>query len=179
MGSISIVLPVYDAQPYLAQVLRPVVAAARQGEVVEAIAVDDSSSDESAEMCRRAGLTVIPSGSRCGPAACRNIGAGAASGDVILFVDADVVIHGDVIGKISEVFGNHPTCVAVFGSYDDQPAARGWVSQYRNLLHHYNLSVRERLRAGVADSSGSRYRFASGGRSSSGFRQSYSSSPGS
>ena len=137
MRSISIVLPVYDAQPYLERVLRPVVAAAQQREVVEAIAVDDSSSDESAEMCRRAGLTVIPSGSRRGSAACRNIGARAASGDVVLFVDADVVIHDDVIGKISEVFENHPDCVAVFGSYDDQPAARGWVSQYRNLLHHY------------------------------------------
>jgi glycosyltransferase involved in cell wall biosynthesis len=137
MPSISIVLPVYDAQPYLDRVLRPIVAAAQRGEIVEAIAVDDSSSDESAEMCRRAGLTVIPSGSRCGPAACRNIGARAATGDVVLFVDADVVIHDDVIGKISEVFENRPYCVAVFGSYDDQPAARGWVSQYRNLLHHY------------------------------------------
>src|SRR5690606_34456798 len=26
---------------------------------------------------------------------------------------------------------------AVFGSYDDEPAAPGFLSQYRNLLHHF------------------------------------------
>ena len=28
-------------------------------------------------------------------------------------------------------------CVALFGSYDAEPAAPGWISRYRNILHHH------------------------------------------
>ena len=72
-----------------------------------------------------------------GPAAARNDGAHRAGGDVLVFVDADVLPHADAFERIRRAFESSPGLVAVFGSYDDAPEARGTVSTFRNLLHHH------------------------------------------
>jgi glycosyltransferase involved in cell wall biosynthesis len=71
------------------------------------------------------------------PAAARNRAAGRATGDVLVFVDADVVVHPDVFSRIRDAFDADPELAALFGSYDDAPRARGVVSSFRNLLHHH------------------------------------------
>lgn len=81
-------------------------------------------------------VAVIPSAG--GPARARNIGARMARGDLLFFVDADVTIHRDAVARVADVFrgdGRGPT--AIIGSYDDAPDAPNFLSQYRNLLHHY------------------------------------------
>ena len=67
----------------------------------------------------------------------RNLGAAAATGDVLFFVDADVVIHGDAVEQVRNAFTTQPDVAAVFGSYDDAPPERNFLSQYKNLMHHY------------------------------------------
>ncbi|QYN39117.1 glycosyltransferase [Pseudonocardia sp. DSM 110487] len=66
----------------------------------------------------------------------RNIGALRASGDVVVFVDADVEIHPDALARIAAAFAD-PTLTALFGSYDDSPSRGGPVAAFRNLLHHH------------------------------------------
>ncbi len=72
-----------------------------------------------------------------GPAAARNAGVEDATGDIVVFVDADVLPHADAFARIRNVFEADPALAAVFGSYDDMPAEPGIVSQFRNLLHHH------------------------------------------
>ena len=72
-----------------------------------------------------------------GPAAARNAGAREATGDVLVFVDADIEVHGDVFRLIRNAFSADEGLDALFGSYDAAPAAPGLVSQFRNLLHHH------------------------------------------
>ena len=72
-----------------------------------------------------------------GPAAARNAGAALARGDLLLFVDADVLVHPDAIARVRARLAAEPDLVAVFGSYDDAPAAPGTVAGFRNLLHHH------------------------------------------
>ncbi len=72
-----------------------------------------------------------------GPAAARNEGARRARSDVLVFVDADVLPHRDAFGRIRSAFAADPGLSAIFGSYDDDPAAPGLVSAFRNLLHHH------------------------------------------
>jgi GT2 family glycosyltransferase len=41
------------------------------------------------------------------------------------------------VERVARTFAERNDIAALFGSYDDTPAAKGIVSQYRNLLHHY------------------------------------------
>jgi len=69
--------------------------------------------------------------------AARNEGARRATGDVVAFVDADVEVHPDALGRLRATLDAPGAPAAVFGSYDDAPADRGVVSAFRNLLHHH------------------------------------------
>jgi hypothetical protein len=71
-----------------------------------------------------------------GPAAARNDGARRATGEVVAFLDADVLVAPDAFTRMRAAFDEDPGLTAVFGSYDDQPADPGVVSRFRNLLHH-------------------------------------------
>jgi len=82
-------------------------------------------------------LIVITDATAPGPAAARNEGAQRASGDIIAFIDADVVVHEDAFTRIRAAFQSDPSLVAVFGSYDDTPVEDGVVTGFRNLLHHF------------------------------------------
>lgn len=67
----------------------------------------------------------------------RNAGVARSTGDVVVFVDADVEVHPDVFTRIRRRFTDDHTLTAVHGSYDDRPDHRGTVSAFRNLLHHH------------------------------------------
>jgi hypothetical protein len=81
-------------------------------------------------------LIVVDQPANSGPALARNLGAGRARGEVLVFVDADIEVHPDVFRRIRARFDRDRGLAAVFGSYDDRPAAPGIVSAFRNLLHH-------------------------------------------
>jgi GT2 family glycosyltransferase len=141
---ISIVIPVCNGGPAFAQCLEALDRArAECADLAETelIVADDGSTpaDGSAELARRHGARVLntPSPGRHGPATARNLGARAATGDVAFFVDADVALHSDALRRAAEAFGPDPTLEACFGSYDDAPAAPNFLSQYKNLFHHY------------------------------------------
>src|SRR5262249_43514410 len=111
---LSVVLPATDRPPTLERCLA-------------AIAAADPPPDE---------LIVVDDPSLRGPAAARNEGVSRATGEVVVFVDSDVVVHPDVFGRIRAAFEADTALVAVFGSYDDRVETRGVVAGFRNLLHH-------------------------------------------
>lgn len=133
---ISAIMPVFNGESFLPRSLPPLVDMASKGEVIEVIMVDDGSTDRSAELARSLGAQVIPTGGRTGVGAARNLAAEAARGDILWYVDADVVVHENAARLIRDGFVD-PEVVAVFGSYDDLPPARNFLSQYKNLVHHY------------------------------------------
>jgi glycosyltransferase involved in cell wall biosynthesis len=96
--------------------------------------VDDGSSDGSAAVAKEFGANVISSANR-GPATARNLGASVAKGDILLFLDADVCPHPDVVSRVIWTFEMDPTLDAFIGSYDDSPGSQDFLSQYRNLMH--------------------------------------------
>ena len=55
----------------------------------------------------------------------------------MLFVDADVAINANALGRIAERFESDPDLDALIGSYDDSPADPGFVSQFKNLMHAF------------------------------------------
>jgi len=82
-------------------------------------------------------LVVQRTPSGAGPALGRNLAAQATSGQVLVFVDADVVAAPDALARIRGLMAAPGPPDAVFGAYDDEPADPGPVSRYRNLLHHH------------------------------------------
>jgi GT2 family glycosyltransferase len=82
-------------------------------------------------------LIVVDRAPAAGFAAARRAGVESARGDVIAFVDSDVLIHPDALARLTAAFEHDPSLAAVVGSYDDAPEAPGTVSRFRNLLHHH------------------------------------------
>ena len=107
------------------------------GEGCDLVVVFDGVAPPPPASLDRPGVTVLETGERAGPARARNLAAEAARGEILLFVDADVELAGDVVDRVRTLFACEPDRVAVFGTYDDEPQAAGTVSQFRNLLHHH------------------------------------------
>jgi glycosyltransferase involved in cell wall biosynthesis len=111
---------------------------------VEIVVVADGRSDGEWLRAQQKGHKTIILETRSGPAHARNIGATEARGDIILFIDADVLVEKDIIRRIQTLFTEQQHLAAVFGSYDDEPFEQDLISQYRNLLHHFvHQSARE------------------------------------
>jgi glycosyltransferase involved in cell wall biosynthesis len=132
---ISTIVPVYNGSKYLERCLDALLASSYPD--YEVIVVNDASTDDSIEIARRKGVTVLPLPKRMGQSAARNSAAEIASGEILLFVDADVVVRPDTISKVAADFAANPDIAALFGSYDDEPAERNFSSQYKNLQHHF------------------------------------------
>ena len=132
---ISIVVPVYNNSTDLSECVAALNASAFPD--TEIIIVDDGSTDETASVAVTTGARVVNLTRNSGPAAARNHGARHARGEILFFVDADVVLAPDALSRIEKVFQEQPDLAAAFGSYDARPRASGVVSQYRNLLHHF------------------------------------------
>ena len=104
----------------------------------ELLIVDDGSADGSVEWSvERADQTIQVEGGPRGPGFARNLGAQHATGDVLVFVDADVCVHAGVLRRFQALFHERDRLGAAFGTYDASPEERNFLSQYRNLYHRY------------------------------------------
>lgn len=131
--SISVVIPAHDAARHLDACLERLARSSTPP--LECIVVDDGSTDDTAEVARRHGATVLSTDRRRGPAHARNLGVRAARGDVVFFVDADVCVQRDTIERLAAAFAADPGLDALIGSYDDEPESPDFLSQYKNLMH--------------------------------------------
>ena len=133
--SVSVIVPVYNGGPKFRQCLLALTDALPAP--LEIIVVADGDTDGSRNAAEAAGFRVIRLPTCGGPAAARNVGARQARGDILFFVDGDVLLTTRCVGQVAEVFQRKPDLAALFGSYDDEPSETNFLSQYKNLLHHY------------------------------------------
>ncbi len=133
---VSVIIPVYNNTRDLPECLSAVKASAKSFDT-EIIVIDDGSTDDTPAVAASMGVRVVRLEKNSGPAAARNIGAHHAAGEILFFVDADVVLAPGALDRAVSILETRPEFAAVFGSYDASPRAHGLVSQYRNLLHHF------------------------------------------
>lgn len=152
----SVVIPAHNEAASIGALVRRVL---QQAEDVEVIVVDDASTDDTSSEAQAAGARVLRVEEGGNPAAARNRGAEASSGDPIVFLDADCT-PGD--GWLAAILAAHDRGAAVVGGSLDlppglSPTARcdyycGWYLVHSGrpagyVPHHPppNLSVRRDL----------------------------------
>jgi GT2 family glycosyltransferase len=133
--SLSVVIPVHNGGENFRRCLASLKESLRPPD--EIIVVVDGDTDESWQFAQEFATRVFRFPSPRGPGRARNLGAAHARGEVLLFIDADVMVQPQAIDMVISAFEGEPQLDALFGSYDDEPSEPNFLSQYRNLLHHY------------------------------------------
>jgi len=126
---VSVIMPVYNAEKYLAQAID---SALVQEEVMEVILIEDNSPDGALKICadyaarnERVKLLRHPNGENRGAGASRNLGIRHVKGDFIAFLDADDQFVPDRFKTAKAIFAAHPEAHGVYGQigtiyYDQQ-----------------------------------------------------------
>ncbi len=133
--TVSVIIPTHDSGPEFRRCLQAILQATPRPE--EIIIIEDGGPKGSLMPDESLGVKLILNPTILGPACARNQGALAAQGDLLVFIDSDVVIPSTLIGRMVACFQNHPDIAALFGSYDDEPGEDNFLSQYKNLFHHF------------------------------------------
>ena len=114
MNNVSIIIPAYNAESTIQECLQSVTIIKWSGEL-EVILVNDGSTDRTAEIAASfSGVNTINVPHR-GAAGATNLGIKAAHNDIVVLVDADVVLEKDWLEKIIPVFAD-PSVAAAGGS---------------------------------------------------------------
>lgn len=111
---ISVVIPVKNRSHLLAQTLKSV--REQTMPVDEIVVVDDGSTDDSAEVGRHAGATVIANNSgHAGPATARSLGLSRVSTQLACPLDSDDLLLPQAIEKLTEALARSPGAPFAFG----------------------------------------------------------------
>lgn len=127
-------MPARNASASLPRCLEAITSA--QAAPEEVIVVDDASVDETARLASTLATKVVRLDGSVGASAARNAGARQARGDVLVFVDSDVLVPPDAFLRV-RAHMEDPTITAVQGVYDARCPCGNVPSQYKNLYYHY------------------------------------------
>lgn len=133
--NVSVVIPVYNAEKEIENCLNAVCNSKYVAS--EVIVVDDCSLDSSALIASKFNCRVIKNEVNKGPSESRNIGAFAAKGELILFLDSDIIVEEDTLTKIVSSFNQYPDIVGVWGVISKRHPNNNYYSQYKNLFLHF------------------------------------------
>jgi len=93
---VSIVIPAYNEEDCIERCIKAVLS--QKHKDLEVILVDDGSTDRTVEIARQYPIKIVK-GNHKGNSAAKNFGWKKAKGDVVIFIDADMVIHPNYVSK--------------------------------------------------------------------------------
>lgn len=108
MKKLSIIIPAYNAEPYLGELVKCLQDQMPADKSAEVIIVDDGSRQQVSYAANW--LKVIRQENK-GCSTARNVGIDKAKGDYISFIDADDLVSGDYISKILEKTKGEPDVI--------------------------------------------------------------------
>lgn len=109
----SVVIPAYNESEFLGSCLDSLQDQDFAGPY-EIIVVDNNCTDDTAELARSRGVTVVRE-PKAGVCPARQSGTTAASGEIVISTDADTVFSRDWLSRIDQAFLDDPRRVAVAG----------------------------------------------------------------
>jgi mycofactocin glycosyltransferase len=141
--SVSVVIPVRDRAEELRKCLESLRRLDYPQDALEIIVVDDGSLDDSALVAKEFGARVVASGgSGRGPAAARNCGVSAATGDILAFIDSDCTASPQWLTELLPGFAEAD--VAAIGGWVDGMNSRRALDRYETVMSSLNMGSRER-----------------------------------
>lgn len=132
---VSVIVPVYQGGEKFRQCLTHLTQT--QPPPAEIIVVVDGDDRESALIANQFAVRTVSLPTNRGPAYARNRGAALAQHEILFFIDADIAVPPAIIDQVYTMFTQHAEVAALIGSYDDEPDEPNFISQYKNLFHHY------------------------------------------
>ena len=138
---ISIVIPTYNAEKYMPALLDSIFH--NKVDDMEVVIVDDCSTDDTVRICKSFPVRVIKMEENSGPAKARNIGVEAAKGDIIYFLDSDVIVLDGAIKEVRDYFDQNPSAKCVIGICSTEPLNKGFVSKYMAMFEYIHLIGQE------------------------------------
>ena len=133
-SGVTAIIPALNAARFLPDCLAALASSQPSPDLI--FVFDDGSEDDTAQSALGAATIIKNVAAPVGPGLARNRAAALARSELLLFVDADVVVHPEALCRLRAAL-EEPGVVAAFGSYDDRPPGRGIPSQYANLRHHF------------------------------------------
>lgn len=132
---VSVIVPVGTADHNFQQCLRSLAETSPPPR--EIIIVADGLPQSNWPLVANLDAQVLRTPTKIGPAKARNLGARTGHSAILFFVDSDVAVPPDAIAQVAAALDSQPGVAAVFGSYDDEPPVANFLSQYKNLFHHF------------------------------------------
>jgi glycosyltransferase involved in cell wall biosynthesis len=135
---ITVIIPIYNANETLKECLEAIFKNNHKN--FEVIVVDDRSTDDSIQIAKNYNCKIVELNENKGPAYARNVGAKSANGEILLFIDSDVVIKKDALMNIDQLFNNNKENV-VQGIYSHEPDYESISTQYlQSYFCYYSWS---------------------------------------
>lgn len=106
---------------------------------MEVIIVDDCSTDNTVELAGEYPARVIVMEQNGGPAKARNRGVAEAKGDIIFFLDSDVLVLDGTVREVREYFKNDHDANCVIGVCATEPLNKGFVPKYMAMFEYIHL----------------------------------------
>jgi len=145
-ASISVIIPARNEAASIDRVVKAVLEQGAGVAACEVIVVDDGSTDDTAALARAAGARLLrraPTGPLGNPAAARNLGVSEATGDVLVFLDANCV---PALGWLAALLDAHQRGESVVGGSLVLPEGLGVTARTDYYCGWYH--VHERRPAG-------------------------------
>ena len=133
--SVSVVMAAYNAEATLRHSLKAICSSSYNN--YDVLVIDDASTDRTLEIIKEFNLSYKRLEKNRGAAYCRNLGAENTSGEIILFIDADIIIKSDTIQQIVNGY-NDKSVMAVQGRISGEPANRGFGARLVALRWFYD-----------------------------------------
>ncbi|MCG5215106.1 glycosyltransferase family A protein [Streptosporangium soli] len=136
LDGVSVIIPNYNYAKTLRLCLEAIYR--QTAPPREVIVVDDNSTDNSVDIASGFPCRIIRTEKNSGVAAARNVGAISATGDILFFVDSDVVLQRDAIAEAVRHLREDDSIGSVCGIYAKAPLIRdSLLEEYRSFQAHY------------------------------------------
>ncbi len=148
MKKVSIIIPVYNVENYVAECLNSVINQMYDHSKIECIIIDDNSPDRSMDIVNeiirqyKGDMSFITHRHEVnkGQSASRNVGVNIASGEFVYFLDSDDFMYSDTISTLLNCHNANPKIDLIIGNaYSEYDRANNYKLQRSVIINDMNM----------------------------------------